>query len=48
MITANFIDTSKVYNFCMSGGLGLCLFVINFNAEINALRDLFKVKFATR
>jgi len=44
MITANFIEVNKLYNFCMSDGLKFCLFVIKFDAEISAQSLLLKIK----
>ena len=35
MITANFIDTSKVYNFRMNDGLDFGWFAIKLDAEIS-------------
>jgi hypothetical protein len=44
MITANFIDVNKLYNFCTSDGLDFCLFVIKFDAEISTQSSLLKIK----
>ena len=44
MITANFIDVNKLYNFCTSDGPDFCLFVIKIDAEISTQSLILKIK----
>ncbi len=47
MITANFIETSKVYNFWKSVALDFFGFVIKFGTEISTYSSLFEIKILT-